>query len=67
MKPPARYSWMDLIGGLTFLTMLTGLYLIFLYVPTEQKMGIVQRLFYVHLPAAWTSFHLMRPFRCPIM
>jgi heme exporter protein C len=41
---------------MTFLTMTVGLYLIFMYAPTEQKMGIVQRIFYFHLPSAWTSF-----------
>ncbi len=56
MKPMPRYTPIDLIGWATFLTMTLGLYLIFMYAPTEQKMGIVQRIFYFHLPSAWTSF-----------
>ena len=35
--------------------MLTALGLIFIYVPTEEKMGIVQRIFYFHVPIAWIS------------
>lgn len=29
---------------------------VFFWVPTEASMGIVQRIFYVHLPAAWVAF-----------
>ncbi|SPF35488.1 Cytochrome c assembly protein [Candidatus Sulfopaludibacter sp. SbA4] len=36
--------------------MLAALYLIFLWVPTEATMGIVQRIFYFHVPAAAVSF-----------
>lgn len=33
-----------------------ALYLIFMVVPTERDQGIVQRIFYVHVPSAWTAF-----------
>jgi heme exporter protein C len=36
--------------------MLWAFYLIFFYVPTERTMGVVQRIFYVHLPSAWVAF-----------
>jgi heme exporter protein C len=36
--------------------MVVHLYLIFCWVPTEAKMGVVQRLFYFHVPAAMTAF-----------
>ena len=36
--------------------MLAALYLIFMWVPTEATMGIVQRIFYFHVPAAAVSF-----------
>jgi heme exporter protein C len=36
--------------------MLLTLYLIFVWVPTESTMGIVQRIFYFHVPAAAASF-----------
>jgi len=38
------------------LTMIVHLYLIFMWVPTEATMGIVQRLFYFHVPAAVAQF-----------
>jgi len=31
-------------------------YLIFFYAPTERTMGVVQRIFYVHVPSAWVAF-----------
>ncbi len=33
-----------------------SLYLIFMWVPTEKTMGIVQRIFYWHVSVAWVSF-----------
>ncbi len=41
---------------LTFLSMLAGLYLALLYAPREQTMGDAQRIFYLHVPAAWVGF-----------
>jgi len=38
------------------LTMMVHLYLVFMWVPTEATMGIVQRLFYFHVPAAMAAF-----------
>ncbi len=42
--------------GLSFVLMVVSLYLVFLYVPTEETMGIVQRIFYFHVPVAWIAF-----------
>jgi heme exporter protein C len=36
--------------------MLASLYMVFIYVPTEKDMGIVQRIFYYHVPLAWIAF-----------
>ena len=36
--------------------LLVATYLIFLYAPQEMTMGEVQRIFYIHVPAAWTAF-----------
>jgi heme exporter protein C len=36
--------------------MLLGLYAIFIYAPTEKTMGIVQKIFYIHLSLALLSF-----------
>jgi heme exporter protein C len=38
------------------LSVLASLWMIFFYVPTERSMGIVQRIFYVHVPSAWVAF-----------
>jgi heme exporter protein C len=31
-------------------------WLVFFWVPTEATMGIIQRIFYIHVPAAWVAF-----------
>lgn len=31
-------------------------WMVFFFVPTEASMGIVQRIFYIHLPGAWVAF-----------
>lgn len=41
---------------LMFVTMIAALFLVFVYVPTEATMGIVQRIFYFHVPLAWVAF-----------
>ena len=41
---------------LSCVPMLVALGMIFLYVPTERNLGVVQRIFYYHLPAAWNAF-----------
>jgi len=38
------------------LLMAVALYLVFFYAPTEQTMGVVQRIFYFHVSAAWIAF-----------
>lgn len=42
--------------GLTCITMLLSIYTIFLYAPIEQTMGVVQKIFYFHLPLALLTF-----------
>lgn len=36
--------------------MMASLYMVFVYVPTDKEMGIVQRIFYFHVPLAWVAF-----------
>ena len=56
--PPAfRQMWrgqgvMALVAAL----MMADLSLIFFWVPTDVNLGIVQRVFYFHVPVAWVSF-----------
>lgn len=47
---------LTILAGLTSLGMLAGLGAIFLWVPTEEFQGVVQRIFYVHVPAAWIAY-----------
>lgn len=44
-----------LFTGLSFALMMAALSLIFLYVPTEAAMGILQRIFYIHVPVCWVA------------
>ena len=43
-------------GSLTLLTMMGALYAIFVIAPRELTMGIVQKIFYFHVSAAWIGF-----------
>ncbi len=51
-----KFIFRRILLGLSFVLMISGLYLIFLYVPTEETMGVVQRIFYFHVPIAWVAF-----------
>jgi heme exporter protein C len=43
-----RFDW--LLGALAAVMLVVALYLTFVWVPTEFTMGIVQRIFYFHVP-----------------
>jgi heme exporter protein C len=45
----------NILLGLSFGLMIVSLYLVFVYVPTEKVMGIVQRIFYLMVPLAWLA------------
>ena len=45
-----------LLPSLVFASMCAALYAVFIYVPTEKEMGVVQRIFYFHVPAAISAF-----------
>ena len=42
--------------ALGFILMMAAITLICVYVPTEEEMGVVQRIFYFHVPLAWVAF-----------
>ena len=50
-----RFLSDNLLLGLGLVLMIAALYMVFVYVPTEKNMGIVQRIFYFHVPIAWGS------------
>lgn len=41
---------------LSILLMLLALFMVFIYVPTDKETGVIQRIFYFHVPVAWVSF-----------
>lgn len=45
-----------LLPWATLAAMLVAQWMIFVMVPTEREMGIVQRIFYFHVPVAWATF-----------
>ncbi len=44
------------LGTLGVATFIMLYWMVFFYVPTESTMGIVQRIFYIHVPAWWVAF-----------
>jgi heme exporter protein C len=48
--------WAAVLSILAAAVMIYAFYLIFFYAPTEREMGVVQRIFYVHVPSAWVAF-----------
>ena len=49
--------WGDwILGAVTGPTMCAAVYMVFMYVPTDKAQGIVQRIFYFHVPAAIMTF-----------
>lgn len=41
---------------LTFVMMLLALYTIFIYAPVEKTMGVIQKIFYIHVPTAFLAY-----------
>ena len=53
----ARIRWMAMVlGVLGVAGVLVLHWLVFFWVGTERMQGIVQRIFYVHVPSAWVTF-----------
>ena len=45
-----------LLAGVGVALFLLLLWQVFFWVPTEVNQGVVQRIFYIHVPAAWVAF-----------
>lgn len=57
MKPLlSTLRWASALAVLGGAGVVASFWMIFFHVPTESSMGIVQRIFYVHVPAAWIAF-----------
>ncbi len=44
-----KRNWSDILGIVTWIAIMTGLYFAFVYAPTEATMGSIQRIFYFHM------------------
>lgn len=51
-----RSDGLVMLAALIAALMLAGLAAIFFWVPTEAIQGVVQRIFYIHVPAAWVAY-----------
>jgi heme exporter protein C len=47
---------LPLVGALTIALLAASLYAIFAYAPVEAQMGIVQKIFYFHVPSAYAMY-----------
>ncbi|HEX6069591.1 MAG TPA: cytochrome c biogenesis protein CcsA [Longimicrobiaceae bacterium] len=45
--------WADRLTVLGGLAVLGALWMVFFYAPTEREMGVIQRIYYIHVPTAW--------------
>ncbi len=45
----------NILLGLGVVLMVASLYLVFIYVPAEKEMGIVQKVFYLMVPMGWLA------------
>ena len=51
-----NYKFKVGLGIFNFIMFAWALFMVFIYVPTERVMGVVQRIFYFHVPLAWIGF-----------
>jgi heme exporter protein C len=51
-----KNKFSSVIGWSTLAMMLVSIFMVFEWVPTEEDQGIVQRIFYFHVPCAWVAF-----------
>ena len=45
-----------ILATLSLVLMIANLYMIFIFAPNEATMGVIQRIFYFHLPAGILSY-----------
>jgi heme exporter protein C len=52
-KPPLGWT---ILAGLTAVAVFVDLYFIFFFAPIEMQMGVVQKIFYFHVPSAYAMY-----------
>lgn len=56
MNQALRKSADILLPLLTFVVMLAAIFMVFVWVPSDRVQGVVQRIFYFHVPLAMMTF-----------
>jgi heme exporter protein C len=51
-----KNAWQTGLGLVTLAAMVVAVYMALVGAPTEAEQGMVQRIFYFHVPAAMVSF-----------
>jgi heme exporter protein C len=46
----------QVLGGITFAIIAVAIYLVFMWVPADAKLGVSQKIFYFHVASAWVGF-----------
>lgn len=55
-EPSASRQWDVALGVLTIGAVTAAAVMVAIYAPTDRVQGIVQRIFYVHVPLAWVAY-----------
>ena len=45
-----------ILAAISVIALAVGQWFIWVYAPLEETMGVVQKIFYIHMPLAWWSF-----------
>jgi heme exporter protein C len=48
--------WALALNVLAAIAITASLWMVFFYAPTEREQGVVQRIYYMHVPSAWVAF-----------
>src|SRR4030067_358708 len=56
LELPRGFDWRAGLAWVGGVLAVLGMYMAVLYAPTERTMSHAQRIFYVHVPAAWVGF-----------
>src|SRR6266446_1746478 len=51
-----RFVTDQILPAASLVSMVAALFMVFIYVPTDSYQGVVQRIFYFHVPAAFVTF-----------